>query len=1067
MTRINTNVSSLNAQKTLARSNAQLQQSLTRLSTGLRINSGRDDPAGLIASETLRSDIVSTQVAVSNSERANQMITTADSALGQVSSLLNDVRGLVSEAANIGAMSSEQIEANQLQVDSSLEAIDRIAQVTQFQGKRLLDGSLDFISEGVASTISDLQIQQANFGTQTEIALSVNVVAQAEKGSLTYASSTVTTDVVLEIGGTSGFEAFNFAAGSTIAEMASAINLVSDALGISAAVAYDTAAADSTGNVTLSSVGANNDLDVVADTIGRVGGDIDIIFNVVNGGGDTTAASVTNADGSRSITVSLDASDWTKAEDGAAQTVGATTGTLTFDALIAGEDYNGLSLIVIDDAAETAVYDHAAKTMTVRTVVANAAALSIIEGLIEDTYGQLFAVTVATDEAAVAATYDTNVTSGGVDGGVISSTATNVLEALNDDVGTEVTATLTTGNTGATLVTALTDRGFYGIANTGNGSDLNNYLQFLGPDGSSDLEVRFVASGASQSLSIDLVTNPETAGMATGVAQSNADNATFTVTADAAGEAYNNVSIVFTDDSAGAANDPAVAAWDPENKTITITGDFASAAFTATELSGVINNDTVLGGLFTAAVFGSGNGSGLVDVPVVSGSLTMGTLTGGNQYTGVTINLATDANSTITTTAAELVTLVEAGGTGLDTVGISVSHGGTSTGAGLIAAGTATFGSEGTTSTMGYATTTTENATGVNAQVTITAKATGGTYDDIKVNFHHDANVTASTDEYVTYDSDTKELNIYIDSGTSTLQDVLDRLGDTTSAAAAALFSFTAVGTAAGVLNSTDIGGTTAGGLVVDTSSQDGVHMLDNHDEGDILGSTSLTFSSTKYGSTEFVSVKALEGTFSVVDAAGATKTRDSGTDINLRLNGIQAVGKGLRATLNTSALDVSFSLASSVAAGTNLNFRITSGGAQFQLGPDVVSNQQARMGIQSINTAKLGGTSGQLFQIRSGGDYDLTTDTKVAAKIVEQAITSVTTLRGRLGAFQSTTLQSNIDVLNDTLESLTTAESSIRDADFAVESARLTRAQILVQSGISVLSMANQNPQNVLQLLR
>ena len=135
MTRINTNVSSLNAQKTLARSNASLQESLTRLSTGLRINAGKDDPAGLIASEVLRSDIISVERAITNSNRANQMIATADSALGQVSSLLNDIRGLVSEAANTGAMSSEQIAANQLQIDSSLEAIDRIAQVTSFQGK--------------------------------------------------------------------------------------------------------------------------------------------------------------------------------------------------------------------------------------------------------------------------------------------------------------------------------------------------------------------------------------------------------------------------------------------------------------------------------------------------------------------------------------------------------------------------------------------------------------------------------------------------------------------------------------------------------------------------------------------------------------------------------------------------------------------------------------------------------------------------------------------------------------------------------------------------------------------
>src|SRR4051794_4217071 len=112
MSRINTNVSSLVAQKTLARSNNDLQTTLTRLSTGLQINKGKDDPAGLIASEILRSDIIATQRAITNSERANQIIGTADSALNQVSSLLNDIRGLVSEAANSGALSPEQIAAN-------------------------------------------------------------------------------------------------------------------------------------------------------------------------------------------------------------------------------------------------------------------------------------------------------------------------------------------------------------------------------------------------------------------------------------------------------------------------------------------------------------------------------------------------------------------------------------------------------------------------------------------------------------------------------------------------------------------------------------------------------------------------------------------------------------------------------------------------------------------------------------------------------------------------------------------------------------------------------------------
>ncbi len=146
MSRINTNIPSLVAQNRLQSSNRDLQTALTRLSTGLRINTGADDPAGLIASEALRSEITSLGKAISNTRRASQIISTADSALGQVSNLLNDIRGLVVEAANKGALSDEEIAANQLQIDSSLEAINRIAQTTTFQGRKLLDGSLDFVS---------------------------------------------------------------------------------------------------------------------------------------------------------------------------------------------------------------------------------------------------------------------------------------------------------------------------------------------------------------------------------------------------------------------------------------------------------------------------------------------------------------------------------------------------------------------------------------------------------------------------------------------------------------------------------------------------------------------------------------------------------------------------------------------------------------------------------------------------------------------------------------------------------------------------------------------------------
>jgi flagellin len=153
--------------------------------------------------------------------------------------------------------------------------------------------------------------------------------------------------------------------------------------------------------------------------------------------------------------------------------------------------------------------------------------------------------------------------------------------------------------------------------------------------------------------------------------------------------------------------------------------------------------------------------------------------------------------------------------------------------------------------------------------------------------------------------------------------------------------------------------------------------------------------------------------------------------------------------------------------SSAGFEFTISGGGALFQLGGDVVSNQQARIGINSISTARLGGVSGKLYELASGGSKTLKNDATGASRVVDEVIEKVASLRGRLGAFQRTTLESNTVALTDTVANLTAAESSIRDADFARESSALTRAQILVQSGTSVLGIANQNPQNVLSLLR
>jgi flagellin len=226
-----------------------------------------------------------------------------------------------------------------------------------------------------------------------------------------------------------------------------------------------------------------------------------------------------------------------------------------------------------------------------------------------------------------------------------------------------------------------------------------------------------------------------------------------------------------------------------------------------------------------------------------------------------------------------------------------------------------------------------------------------------------------------------------------------------------------------------------------------------------------LELRSSGYGSNATVAVDVISegsnGTFGSL----LSRTRSTGTDIAATVNGVTATGKGNSLSINTSALALNLTVDDG--SSTDLAFDITGGGALFQLGPDVIGNQQARVGIQSVNTARLGGASGKLFELGSGGSKALATDPNGAANVVEEAINDVTQLRGRLGAFQRTQIDSSIASLNDTLINLTDAESTIRDADFATESAKLTRAQILVQSGVQVLAIAKQQPQNVLALLR
>src|SRR5688500_19734858 len=114
MARINTNVASLTAQRGLARTQKQLSSTLQRLSSGLKINRGADDPAGLIASEGLRSEMAGLAQAIDNSSRASNVISRAEANLSEVATLLPNIKELVVGAANPGPRSQDEREPNQV-----------------------------------------------------------------------------------------------------------------------------------------------------------------------------------------------------------------------------------------------------------------------------------------------------------------------------------------------------------------------------------------------------------------------------------------------------------------------------------------------------------------------------------------------------------------------------------------------------------------------------------------------------------------------------------------------------------------------------------------------------------------------------------------------------------------------------------------------------------------------------------------------------------------------------------------------------------------------------------------
>lgn len=236
--RINTNVQAMNALRTLGFTEKDMGVAIARLSSGLRINSAADDPAGLIISEGMRAQLKGLDQAIKNSQDAINMVKTAEGALDEVQRLLRDIRGLAVHSANSAVVDSSTLQANQTQIRSTLQSIDRIAAQTQFGNRKLLDGS----SGTYATPTSPSNIAGIYFGgtfnnnsITTNSTITLTMTQAAARGTVAGTRTFATAASTVPAGQfTINGRTFTTQATDTLQSVLDQINAVSNVTGVTA-----------------------------------------------------------------------------------------------------------------------------------------------------------------------------------------------------------------------------------------------------------------------------------------------------------------------------------------------------------------------------------------------------------------------------------------------------------------------------------------------------------------------------------------------------------------------------------------------------------------------------------------------------------------------------------------------------------------------------------------------------------------------------------------------------------------------------------------------------------------
>jgi len=225
---INTNVPSLNSQRNLSTSQSQLNTSIQRLSSGLRINSAKDDAAGLAISDRMNSQIKGMTQATRNANDGVSMAQTAEGALSSSGDILQRIRELAVQSSNSSNSASDR-KALQTEVTQLTSELNRIAGTTEFNGQKLMDGSMGTANFQVGANAGQLiSMSGSNFTTSTygNNRLEVNAKQAGTNGTLATGA--------LQINGSEGSKSYTVNADESAKATAAGINKLSGDTGVTA-----------------------------------------------------------------------------------------------------------------------------------------------------------------------------------------------------------------------------------------------------------------------------------------------------------------------------------------------------------------------------------------------------------------------------------------------------------------------------------------------------------------------------------------------------------------------------------------------------------------------------------------------------------------------------------------------------------------------------------------------------------------------------------------------------------------------------------------------------------------